>query len=402
MATTKNLICTDDNFKDVVRSEIDRLGSKADLNHLNTTLVTNMKGGFTQLDFVGNISEWDTSNVENMESLFGLCSFNGNISKWDVSNVKNMKHLFYSSDFNQDISEWKIDACVNTSQTFTDTNFTGEINKYRFGVRAEQYNIKNGVYDDLRFVWNLRSEFIFTATYINGESKDKNGYEPIYNENNYLEKYDFYENGNFIKSIVSPLNIDFWLNGPPKDAKRSSPGSDFNPWVCDAVFPNDLPAKDKFICSNDNTCLPFFVIRTHYYQKLSYAEPDSDRVSQALLSIMVISMLIASLKVKIRNYKKTDIALTLIHEQALGAMEIIYQNLSNIHLKDFPKYPFHQNLSNQNSFFSLDDEATEVVEHKRQSFINYLNRAQSLIIQQDKRILNAIDGGLIFIADEWF
>ena len=75
------IVVNDGNFRSVVRSEIKRLGNKADLNHI------------------------DVSQVTDMYSLFYKSKFNGDISKWDVSKVNSM---FYNSKFNQDIRSWNI------------------------------------------------------------------------------------------------------------------------------------------------------------------------------------------------------------------------------------------------------------------------------------------------------
>ena len=76
----KKIIATDENIKEIVSNEIKRLGNRANLNHI------------------------DTSNVTDMKYLFFGSNFNGDISKWNVSNVTDMKYLFFGSNFNGDIS----------------------------------------------------------------------------------------------------------------------------------------------------------------------------------------------------------------------------------------------------------------------------------------------------------
>ena len=50
---------------------------------------------FYELDFNGDISQWDVSNVTDMSFMFSSCkSFNQDISKWNVSNVKNYQKTF--------------------------------------------------------------------------------------------------------------------------------------------------------------------------------------------------------------------------------------------------------------------------------------------------------------------
>ena len=69
------IIATNDTIKNIVKSEIEKLGLNADLNHI------------------------DTSNVTNMANMFENSTFNGDISKWNVSNVTNMSYMFTKSTF---------------------------------------------------------------------------------------------------------------------------------------------------------------------------------------------------------------------------------------------------------------------------------------------------------------
>jgi surface protein len=43
---------------------------------------------FDEMNFEGDVSEWDVSNVTNMSFMFSSSVFNGDISQWDVSKVK--------------------------------------------------------------------------------------------------------------------------------------------------------------------------------------------------------------------------------------------------------------------------------------------------------------------------
>ena len=88
--TIKNekIIATDKTIKEIVKNEIKRLGLTADLNHI------------------------DTSKVTDMSYLFYGTIFDGDISNWDVSNVENMNYMFYNSQFNQDISKWNINLKI--------------------------------------------------------------------------------------------------------------------------------------------------------------------------------------------------------------------------------------------------------------------------------------------------
>ena len=83
------------NIEYIVRDEIARLGKNADLNHIDTSDVTDMSLLFDGKHFNGDISKWDVSNVKNMDRMFGDCEdFDCDLNNWDVSNVTDMYCMF--------------------------------------------------------------------------------------------------------------------------------------------------------------------------------------------------------------------------------------------------------------------------------------------------------------------
>ena len=91
----------DYNLNDIVMDNIKKYGPNADLNHLDTSEITDMSELFFGMDFNGDISKWDVSHVKNMRCMFfNNKIFNQDISKWDVHNVKNMSRMFVGCDFN--------------------------------------------------------------------------------------------------------------------------------------------------------------------------------------------------------------------------------------------------------------------------------------------------------------
>lgn len=142
---------TDDNIKQIVRDELDRLGNDADLNHINVSEVTNMSNLFSSMnnglgsdykDLNPDISEWDMSNVKNTQYMFYGCNeFNCDISKWDVSKVENMSDMFSGcKNFNQDISGWNVSKVKDMSGMFDGcTIFNQDISKWNVSKVENMY-----------------------------------------------------------------------------------------------------------------------------------------------------------------------------------------------------------------------------------------------------------------------
>src|SRR5690554_4668650 len=91
------IIATNETIKEIVKNEIKRLGKNANLNHIDTSKVTDMSYLFYDTIFYGDISKWDVSKVENMVGMFAESNFNQNISNWNVSNVECMVNIFLDS-----------------------------------------------------------------------------------------------------------------------------------------------------------------------------------------------------------------------------------------------------------------------------------------------------------------
>ena len=96
--------------------------NEADLNFIDTSLITSMNSLFEDIDFDGDISNWDVSNVKDMDYMFYTSNFTGKnspgINKWNVSGVKTMDSMFEMSKFEQDISGWEIDPGCSVEAMF--------------------------------------------------------------------------------------------------------------------------------------------------------------------------------------------------------------------------------------------------------------------------------------------
>lgn len=75
------IVAINSTLKSIVINECNRLGRKANLNHIDVSQVTFMHSLFHNSSFNGDISEWDVSNVTNTSLMFLGSSFNGDISK---------------------------------------------------------------------------------------------------------------------------------------------------------------------------------------------------------------------------------------------------------------------------------------------------------------------------------
>lgn len=87
---------TRDELISLIGEELERQGPDADLNFIDTSLITDMSELFSGFNIENiKIDQWDVSNVDNMYRMFNLCtSYNGDLSNWDVSNVTDMKWMF--------------------------------------------------------------------------------------------------------------------------------------------------------------------------------------------------------------------------------------------------------------------------------------------------------------------
>ena len=131
---------TKDELVSLIKDEVKKNGWNCDLNHIDTSKITDMSElfGFTYFDvgydlhiFNGDISGWDVSNVKSMKWMFVCSDFNGDISKWNVSNVEDMCSMFASSKFNKDISNWNVSKVTNMREMFCGAkSFNQDLSKW--------------------------------------------------------------------------------------------------------------------------------------------------------------------------------------------------------------------------------------------------------------------------------
>ncbi len=131
-----------------IETELNAQGNTANLNIINTSLITDMSNLFeNKANFNGDISKWDVSKVTNMSSMFaGATSFNQDISGWNVSKVTNMSSMFAgATSFNQDISGWNVSNVTNMSSMFAGaTSFNQDISGWNVSRVTNMSSMFNG------------------------------------------------------------------------------------------------------------------------------------------------------------------------------------------------------------------------------------------------------------------
>ena len=106
----------------MIRNELKQQGNDADMNHIDTSKITDMSYLLNYRDIRNiKIDEWDTSNVTTMEEMFtGSDDFDCDLSTWDVSNVTNMSLMFYKcKSFKSDLSKWNVSKVEDWEEIFT-------------------------------------------------------------------------------------------------------------------------------------------------------------------------------------------------------------------------------------------------------------------------------------------
>lgn len=170
----KIIIVNNLTIKQVVQKEIEILGKNANLNHINTFLVTDMDSLFKDSDFNGDISKWDVSRVKYMDYMFYNSLFNGDISQWNTQSLQFMQYMFSHSQFNQDISNWNVENVETMKHLFSYSVFNGDINKW---------NVRNVEDASFMFAFSLFNRII-----------DRWKFEKLQHINNMFESSQFNQN----------------------------------------------------------------------------------------------------------------------------------------------------------------------------------------------------------------
>lgn len=121
-------------LESIISDEIFKHGKECNLNHIDTSAITDMSFLFAFSQFNGDVSRWDVSNVRDMTSMFQSSDFNGDISNWDVKNVMYANKMFYASKFNKNIDKLNFSHLRNASFMFEKSRFNKDVTMLKFPV----------------------------------------------------------------------------------------------------------------------------------------------------------------------------------------------------------------------------------------------------------------------------
>lgn len=126
----------DKTIRDIVLSEVHRLGYNADLNHIDTSKVTTFYYETHPLfpeKFCGDVSKWDVGNCITFTGTFYKCkNFNGYLNDWDMRMAESVASMFRGCEnFNQPLDKWQFERLDNAFCMFGDCfEFNQDLSKW--------------------------------------------------------------------------------------------------------------------------------------------------------------------------------------------------------------------------------------------------------------------------------
>lgn len=119
-----------DHLRELVAAAIKKNGTRADLNHIDVSRISNFEGLFKHSRFNGDISRWDMARATSTVDMFFASSFNGDIEDWNVERLRNANHMFHGAKFNGDISRWNPINLESADFMFAKSPFAGDVSKW--------------------------------------------------------------------------------------------------------------------------------------------------------------------------------------------------------------------------------------------------------------------------------
>ena len=115
---------TNDDLRKLVKYAMTINGNNCDLNHIDVSKIKDFSMIFKNLDFDGDISNWDVSKVTVFNGIFGRCYKLETIrlTNWNLASATEAKDIFYNCNslVNVDISNWVLN--LPTSGVFSGTS----------------------------------------------------------------------------------------------------------------------------------------------------------------------------------------------------------------------------------------------------------------------------------------
>jgi len=144
------------NDHDILNNIIRKFPDDTNLNWIDVSGITYMRGLFESTSFDGDISLWKLDEVTDMNYMFKGCPFNGDISRWRFPNAQTLVGMFADSSFNGDISGWEFPEVRNMSGMFMGSRFNGDISKWEFPkVRDMSSMFANAYFDGDISAWKF-------------------------------------------------------------------------------------------------------------------------------------------------------------------------------------------------------------------------------------------------------
>lgn len=143
--TTVNMYPIDDEELTETICNLAEVDDYEAINDIDVSKVTNMKGLFSNLKTVidmsrVDVSKWDVSNVTDFSEMFLECEdFNCDLSKWNVSKGADFSSMFCDcSIFNSDLSKWDVHYANDFSYMFA--------NCEKFDADLSGWKMENSIY----------------------------------------------------------------------------------------------------------------------------------------------------------------------------------------------------------------------------------------------------------------